>query len=222
MGVNPHAFLDQKLPTSIYDILGLDEQINGHFTGQHINSHFSSWSAHVEVSLYFSRLDEHAQIAVIDSALRENHVRFYKVRGFRTAELGSKVSDTKYMAYGPISGVAYHSVPTADVQSLMAKAPSWEAHLTVADIAWAKTVAARFRPKGDTRPDLIIGLTAIFLGLAKRRLCPTTKATSTEFQADVAKFMEGLSEELQAYDLPDIRGGNCSLANPHTDTVGYE
>lgn len=80
--------------------------IQGHLTGERVDSDFSSWAACVSIAKQNATATSY--IAVLDTAFLASHVAVYHVRAFYEASLVSSPYDHEYLAYGPIEGPALH------------------------------------------------------------------------------------------------------------------
>ncbi|KAI0127591.1 hypothetical protein BJ170DRAFT_683426 [Xylariales sp. AK1849] len=218
-GVTPHAFLNGKQPTTMYDIGDLRQQITGHLCGRRIKTHFSSWAACFE---FVVRLADQkgASIAMLDTTLLQEHVKIYHVQDLLSARLTTFPCPHEYLAYGPISGEAFHSVPWADIRPSVMKAVSLIGPIDAEFVALAKAVAAHFQRPSAKKPDVIIGVTAAVLGLTSCR--NRYKPDNLMFTgSEVKTVLDGLAEELKKYEPSDTVTGNLGLVNAKTFTSGF-
>ncbi|OTA97247.1 hypothetical protein M434DRAFT_27083 [Hypoxylon sp. CO27-5] len=154
--------------------------IDGHLQGRHIPSYFSSWAADLSVAVTHSRLVSNLDtgyIAIIDTSLIENHVKIYHVQALFAAGLASSTYAHEYLAYGPITGLAYHCVRYTNIrqtgtnlhitpylQTRLRNLSSLSTSLARNLGARIARVAPLFRRPGDHRPDVIIVMVAVLIG----------------------------------------------------------
>ncbi|OTA65335.1 hypothetical protein K449DRAFT_463451 [Hypoxylon sp. EC38] len=227
-GIIPHGFLGGQIPTSIHDIPNLRGMIDGHLQGRHIPSYFSSWAADLSVAVTYSRLASNVNtgyIAIIDTSLVENHVKIYHVRALFAAGLASGTYAHEYLAYGPITGLAYHCVRYTNIRQTgmnlltrsyfqpglpnLSSFSRSEARNLGARIA---RVAPLFRRHGDHRPDVIIAMVAVLIGYD---WAITTEADIKVFgHILIDCFTQFLLQRLRTNHCPNL--GQPQLVNPRT------
>ncbi|KAI1387979.1 uncharacterized protein F4822DRAFT_430729 [Hypoxylon trugodes] len=174
-GIIPRGFLDSKTPTNMYENRHLWYIIDRHLGGVDINTDFSSWASCITMALKYANIASY--VAIIDVTLLAPHVKIYHVLDLYRVKLAKDEYPQEYLAYGPISGPAFHCVNMEDIKntayySLAGRSYGTDGYFD-GDIyedpgkrvATAKKLASLFRPNHDKRPDIIIALTAAFSSL---------------------------------------------------------
>ncbi|KAI1099725.1 hypothetical protein F4804DRAFT_336964 [Jackrogersella minutella] len=221
-GIIPHGFLQGQVPTTIYDIPDLRSMIGGHISGRHISTQFSSWSADLSTAVDFCN---RGSIAIIDTNLLDAHVKIYHVEALYDAYLAHTNYDFEYLAYGPITGPAYHCVKYTDIKragmslsrwvsgvSPLFQLPSYAAE-TSQLVSTVKRVANLFRSPGDRSPDVIISMAVILMHYK----C----ANGYGQEIDVFNFiLDHFSNEIRSFRRHSF--GISGLVNPKTYTNGMD
>ncbi len=201
--------------------------IDGHLVGSKaISSHFSSWAACLHFAVDLARIKYESNkgtvyIAILDTLLLDPHVDIYHVVDLHQAYLALDSFTHEYLAYGPITGRAYHCVSLRSLQNMGLKKlikgrpglccgghglniPK-QVRIMSSQVAVAKKVAALFRRPDDSRPDVIIALTVALVYL-RPRTYPSLRV-----------FRKHLAEEINALGplLPRTKK-IARLANPRT------
>lgn len=219
-GITPHAFLKGKVPTNMYEIPNLKEEINGHLVGRKIETHFSSWAACFSfVARLTQSAGDDASIAILDTNLLEDHVKIHHVLELHSVGLSRSADSHEYLAYGPISGDAYCCVAWKHVRAAVKTSRAYMGHIRPGHLAYVSHVADLFRREDDKRPDVVIALTVMLLGLGTRHW--DVSEEPNEFRTDMEAIMDGLSDDIDEYELPDSTTGAVGLSNPRTFTTGY-
>ncbi len=164
-------------------------------------------------------------IALIDRKLLDPHVKIYPVDDLYEAKLARVNYQDEYLAYGPISGPAFSCVPFKAIReggfyTLAGQSYRHNRRFDMAvyksldqRIALAKTMAARFRPAHDKRPDIIIALTAAFSSM-----CCAAYPISIDH---LRHLMAHLGDEIKEMKLPPVGSEELSLANYKMKTFRY-
>lgn len=175
-GITPHAFLDGSTPTSMYNIPCLRDMVVGHLNGHYIQTCFSSWSADLGTALRFSRGNSTSYIAVLDTRLMESHVQVHHVPDLFDVNIADDTYEHEWLAYGPISGIAFRCVSTSDIAKVGFShrfAPHdrqyWHKSIvqltTDAAVKTATDIGKLFKRKKDQSLDISITITAAVLSL---------------------------------------------------------
>lgn len=208
----------------------LKGMINGHLTGKKVSSCFSSWAANLQTAIGFAKVHYYdgTHIAIVDTNILVNNVKIYHVNALYKAGLASYAYSEEYLAYGPITGPAYHCVKFADIErkgmSLSTYNPNY--HMTSLStlnttgvgkfISKAKDVATLFRRCKDKQPDVIIVLVAMLTGYC----FPNDSHKNIELFIDA--ILDPLSRELKEFKFPaDETDWKLGLVNPDTYVIGY-
>lgn len=112
----PHAFLDGKAPTGMFDTPDLKEIINGHLQYRTVQTVFSSWAADLPFSISFTEGKSDACIAVLDTEITEDHVEVHSVTALYHAGLAEHQYPQEYLVYGPVRGPAFRCVTVAEME----------------------------------------------------------------------------------------------------------
>jgi hypothetical protein len=204
----------------MYEITRLKEEIEGHLRSQLVQSHFSSWGACFSIVADFARgHGESAYVAILDTTLLEDHVKIHHVPELCSVGLSRYSYDHEYLAYGPISGDAYFCVPWKHLQAAVLTFMKHVGPVSSDQMAYANQVADLFRREEDKRPDVVIALAVMFLGLGGRPW--NVEKDPKGFRADMKTIVDGLADDIKAYTLPDSETGGLGLANPKTFTKRY-
>ncbi|KAI2468655.1 hypothetical protein F4781DRAFT_432178 [Annulohypoxylon bovei var. microspora] len=228
-GIIPRGFLGGEKPTHMYDIFNLRDMIASHLCGYHVNTHFSSWAACITIAMADGADMEY--IGIIDRTLLDPHVKIYRVPDLAKAGLfGSSIFHSEYLAYGPISGPAFHCVAHSKITSrgyysLAGRSfgvDSFDMSI-YADmdkrVAAAKKLASLFRPSRDKRPDIIIALTAAFSTLS---YCGFDTGEGNELNKKLLeKLIAHLHNELKAFKSSSEDYKNAALVNSNMYTAKY-
>ncbi|KAI2777153.1 hypothetical protein F4815DRAFT_301942 [Daldinia loculata] len=230
-GIIPHTFLNGKVPTTIYDIHNLKRMINDHLRGVHVPSAFSSWAADLDIAIQFLT-DPSGYIAIIDTKILQDYVKIYHVTALYNAGLASGDYHHEYLAYGPITGPAYHCVKYLDITRVGLDIAPMGAYLSdgpktftpISNLSESdmsrlmfkiKEIALLFRRPSDSRPDAVIALAAILIG----DLFEITSNRDIEyFYYFMSRYF---SHELQAFRLSTVTSGfgRPRLVNTKTYTT---
>lgn len=228
-GITPHAFLRGERPTSIYHMSSakLKQIIDGHLSGvTTVKTCFSSWAASLHIALDAAHACE--TVAVLDTRLLPSHVRIYYVSALWRAGLSSGHYSQEYLAYGPISGPAYHCVPLTAVRKAGLPSPQYwlysdyylpppENPIYDSDVAQAKQVAAMFQRPRREQPEVVVTVTALVLAL-KYRGWREVEDISPD---DLDLITSHLAHELALVRIPARSSEPVGLVNPAMDTKDF-
>ncbi|KAK6196879.1 hypothetical protein LQW54_011082 [Pestalotiopsis sp. IQ-011] len=222
-GIVPHGFLGGLQPTNMYTIPALSTMIHAHLReSSSIQSQFSSWSAHLPTAILFARNTPTSHIAILDSRLMEGHVEVHHSVDLRKARLTSDAYDDEWLAYGPIKGAAFRCVHVGEItkigfHSLFAAhgyaghglSKHYEKTRDEDALPAAKKVGKLFQGDEDQIPDIVLAVTAAFMGAH-------FQSRGFEFSEAIADCVtHALSDELQALETPKAQSfGAFRLANP--------
>ncbi|KAI0477264.1 hypothetical protein GGR56DRAFT_636541, partial [Xylariaceae sp. FL0804] len=217
----------------MYDIPELASMINGHLTGQrHPLSEFSPWAACFRFALDYAeqRAADSCFVAILDTTLLQGHAQIFHVKSLHVAGLARNAYSHEYLAYGPISGPAYHCVAYQDILTASQTGPmplgnpfkiasrskfAWVAQKRTRTgdtrMKSTKRIAALFRHQHDTRPDAVLVVAAALMAL-------TGGFTNHEISKEIStEFRDGLKQ----VQLPASGSLKLGLANPLTFTSGF-
>lgn len=236
-GIVPHGFLGGLKPTSMYTIpkLELYTMIYGHLSeNEFIQSQFSSWSAHLPTAIGFAADTSTSHIAILDTRLMEDHVEVHHSVDLRKAHLTSVDYDDEWLAYGPIKGAAFRCVLVRDITKIgfhslfaghgytgdgfaghvyagggYARFGRYEATSDEDALPAAKKVGKLFQGDEDQSPDIVLAVTAAFLGAHYQ-------GRGIKFGEKIADSVaHALSDELEALERPKPQSfGAFRLVNP--------
>lgn len=217
-GIVPHGFLGGLRPTNMYTIPALSTMINAHLRESHsIQSRFSSWSAHLPTAIGFAGDGPTSHIAILDTRLMEDHVEVHHSVDMRKARLTCEEYDDEWLAYGPITGTAFRCVHVRDITKIgfhnlfggYGFFKSWWILSNGDALPAAKKVGKLFQGDEDQTPDVVLVVTAAFLGAHYQ-------SRGIIFSEEIADSVaHALADELQALETPKPRSiGAFRLANP--------
>ncbi|RYP73278.1 hypothetical protein DL771_003707 [Monosporascus sp. 5C6A] len=217
-GVTPLAFLNTSLvPTDMYGIPDLKGSIEGHLTNSwNIKTYFSSWAASFETALRFTDTSD-GYVAIIDTSLIDDVTPIYHTPDLEAAGLSWSSYKDEYLAYGPVNGLAYHCVKVKDflsdirqlgIRELGGYSYTPQPNIAENHVATAKRIAERFRRPSDSRPDVVLFVTATLLSSRLGKHKPGPKIGDL--------LLSSLEGELEAYCRSPYHG----LFNPETPISG--
>ncbi|KAG6357786.1 hypothetical protein INS49_013665 [Diaporthe citri] len=226
-GVFPHAFLNGKEPTNMWDIPDLREMVNDHLTGwDRCASAFSSWTHFWRTAIHFSHYKDErgTSIAVLDTTSMEDHVWFSE--DLWCADVSEYAWSDEYLLYGPITGPKYHCISpdklyrTTNIKALLngstfvfGEDPGLGA-IERAAIVSARKVAAFLQPRGASTENLAI-LTARFVSYRAHKL--VGKWQRCMYDVDLEKYTQFTRDDIQVLAMR-ADGWDISLVDGTMDT----
>lgn len=200
--------------------------VDGHLYGRFITSDFSSWAADFQTAIGFSRSVSDSCIAIIDTTLLKDHVKIYHVPDLHKAGIASALYPHEYLAYGPISGPAYHSVRFPDLtahgfRQVLTPVPGAVGRDLVNTV---RRIALEFQSthaRKNKTPDAVIAMTAAELSRRYPAHGYGTSGWGRWSTKDVEIVMDVLRSELDQLRLPNPPSDGLGLANAKTYTTGF-
>ncbi|KAK9778401.1 hypothetical protein SCAR479_04803 [Seiridium cardinale] len=234
-GIVPHGFLSNQEPSSIYSIPHLKDMIQRHLTGdRRLNTLFSSWATDLEVAFQFAQVSANmanpsSHIAVLDTSLLDPHVEVHHTVDMQAAALTNISYSFEWLAYGPISGKAFHCVPVKDMAAIglqsifgpfeppyrstaVKKTTTLEAKAVVKT---AKEIGKLFQHGDDTHSDIVLAVIASIMGIYYVR------QGKQKCDGEVTDIVAScLSEELKTIRPSQPAAISKGLVNPMTPRYG--
>ena len=182
-------------------------------------TYFSSWAADLRVAERYGKPTSDGHIAIVDTTLCSDPISIYYTPDMKSSRIFNVAFGHEYLAFGPISGPAYHCVKFSDIaadlsrlrkrvydrRSIRNPKPDdvWD------DLKIARRVAERFRRPDDSRPDVVIFVMVTLLSYS---------ANSSESRSMIVdQLCMNLRNELKSYmRRPGSRP--AGLVNPGTPT----
>ncbi|KAK9421490.1 hypothetical protein SUNI508_05725 [Seiridium unicorne] len=154
----PHAYINGHAPSielrgPARDLPNFGTLVKAHLVGKtDIISPFSSWTQSLQIALYFSSRSTVAnyyktsRIAIIDTTLLPAESELFSVLQLRDEGVHKHHFAWEYLAFGPIFGDCFYSVPSSEVHALLGPPRALNYYeLEERHVAEAKEVAQIFR-----------------------------------------------------------------------------
>ncbi|RYO89714.1 hypothetical protein DL766_001443 [Monosporascus sp. MC13-8B] len=189
----------------MWDIPNLRKMIDDHLAAEkERETEFSSWTPLLDVALGFATRSAFGYIAVIDTWLLDTEI--YNTADLALIGLAIFGFDYEYLAYGPISGPAYHCVSVDEIYAsgygqiddtnMGDACVNGLFSITSADVALAKGIARILWTSSDNSPDAIVTLTAVLVNIQSQRVRDGLDMLLSP--VDINTFLRCMQEEIQA------------------------
>lgn len=227
-GVTPHAFLNGKKPTTMWDIPDLPKMVEDHLAAEeNLASAFSSWTHFWSTAVHFSqyRRKSGVRIAVLDTTSMEDDVWFSD--DLFWAGVCEYPWYDEYLLYGPISGPKYHCISpdglyrTTRIKDLLngstfvfGENPGLSA-IERGAIESAREVAAFLQPRGASTENLAL-LTARFVSYRAHSL--VGKWQRCMHDLDLDRYTHYTRDDIQVLAMR-ADGWDMSLVDGTMDTT---
>lgn len=212
------------MATSMYVAYNIRGNIDGHLCGSRgIQTYFSSWTADFKIAQGYAT--NNGYIAILDTTLLTDSVSIYYTPDLLKAGLTSYSFPEEYIAYGRITGAGYHCVRISAIQGDMGELlphssssrgytpTTGQQLITEHHVLAAVRIAKHFRKPNDSRPDVVLYVTAMMLMMSNSK-----KGAN---HPQVARLMRyHLRRELRQYCKPASGERPQGLVNPMTSTYG--
>ncbi|KAM0808806.1 hypothetical protein AB5N19_09149 [Seiridium cardinale] len=156
--VLPHAYIHGHAPSielmgPARDLPNFGTLVEGHLLGKtDLVSPFSSWTQSLQVALYFSSRSTEpgyyktSRMAIIDTTLLPAGTELFSVLQLRDEGVHKHHFAWEYLAFGPVFGDCFYSVPSSEVHALLGPPRALNYYeLEERHVAEAKKVAQIFR-----------------------------------------------------------------------------
>ncbi|RYP82238.1 hypothetical protein DL769_001732 [Monosporascus sp. CRB-8-3] len=190
----------------MWDIPNLRKMVDDHLAAEtEMETEFSSWTPLLDVALGFATRSAFGYIAIIDTWLLNTEI--YNTADLALVGLAAWGFDYEYLAYGPISGPAYHCMSVDEIYAsgygqiddtnMGDACVNGAFSITSADVALAKGIARILWTNPDNSPDAIVTLTAVLVNIRSQRVRDGLDMLLSP--ADIKTFIGCMQEEIQAF-----------------------
>ncbi|RYP21640.1 hypothetical protein DL765_002101 [Monosporascus sp. GIB2] len=189
----------------MWDIPNLRKMIDDHLAAEtEMETEFSSWTPLLDVALGFATRSAFGYIAIIDTWLLDTEI--YNTVDLALVGLAVSGFDYECLAYGPISGPAYHCVSVDEIYAsgygqiddtnMGDACVNGLFSITSADVALTKGISRILWPSPDNSPDAIVTLTAVLANIRSQRVRDGLDMRLSP--VDINTFLGCMQEEIQA------------------------